>query len=258
MRFSAHFTGLRRRRDTTAEQVLFGVDVDLAAEAATDLGRDRADLILAEAVIAAINAQDVRLLRRGPDRHRALPARSARRRRAPPSRSARAAGSPGAAMTPAARRPRYGRVVHEPDPPASHPCGSAGAPREVAGSSWMTVGLPGHRELGIHHRGERIVRDDDRMRRVARQVAIPGDDDRDRLADVAHAALGDGAMLRRRERRADRHRREELGDQLAGEHSLHALHRVRGAGVDLRDPALRELAALEGDVLHADELQSST
>ena len=53
--------------------VLFGVDVDLGAEAATDFRSDRADLILAHAEHRGDHrAQDVRVLRRRPDRHRAL------------------------------------------------------------------------------------------------------------------------------------------------------------------------------------------
>ena len=53
--------------------VLLGVDVDLGAEAATDLRGDRAHLILAQADHRRDHRlQDVRVLRRRPDRHRLL------------------------------------------------------------------------------------------------------------------------------------------------------------------------------------------
>ena len=61
-------------------------------------------------------------------------------------------------------------------------------------------------------------------------------------------------MRRRRERRADRHRREDLGDLGAGEDRLDAVHRLRGAGVDRADAAVRHVAALERQVLHAGDL----
>ena len=53
--------------------VLLAVDVDLGAEAAADFGRDGAHLVLAQAVHRRDHRpQDVRVLRRRPDRHRAL------------------------------------------------------------------------------------------------------------------------------------------------------------------------------------------
>ena len=60
-------------------------------------------------------------------------------------------------------------------------------------------------------------------------------------------------MVRRRERRADRHRRQEFGDLRAGEDGFDAVHRLRGARVDGADAAVRHVAALERQVLHADE-----
>ena len=79
------------------------------------------------------------------------------------------------------------------------------------------------------------------------------DHDRDRLAAVADRVHGDRAMVRRRERRPDRHRRQELRDLRAGEDGFDAVHRLRGAGVDGADAAVRDVAALERQVLHADE-----
>ena len=77
----------------------------------------------------------------------------------------------------------------------------------LANVRWMTVGLPCHRLLDVDDRRQLVVVDDDRVGGVAREVAIGGDDDGDRLAAVADRVDGDRAMIRRRERRADRHRR---------------------------------------------------
>src|SRR6185503_2436894 len=60
-------------------------------------------------------------------------------------------------------------------------------------------------------------------------------------------------MIRRRERRPDRHRREELRDLRAGEHRLHSVDRLGGTGVDRGNPGMREVAALEREMLHTDE-----
>ena len=74
--------------------------------------------------------------------------------------------------------------------------------------------LAGHGQLGIDDGRQRSYSTDDGVGRVARDVAIGGHDDRHRLAGVAHDVDGDGTMRGRRERRADRHRAEELGDLL--------------------------------------------
>ena len=118
----------------------------------------------------------------------------------------------------------------------------------------MTVGLAGHRQLGIDDGRQRIVRHDDRVRGIASDIAIRRDDDGDRLAGEADDVGRNRAMLGRREWRPDRHRREELGDLRAGEHRLDAVHRLRGADVNRRDPPVRDVASLERDVLHAGDL----
>ena len=115
-------------------------------------------------------------------------------------------------------------------------------------------GLAAHRHLGVDDRGQRLVRHDDRIGGVAGEVAIGGDDDRDRLASEANDVSGDGVMRWRRERRADRHRRQELGNLFAGEHGFDAVHRLRGADVDRRDASVGDVAALERQVLHAGDL----
>ncbi len=94
------------------------------------------------------------------------------------------------------------------------------------------AGLAFHRRFGIDDDRQRIVRDDDRVGGIAREVAIGRDDDGHRLAGVAHHVDGDRVMRRRRKRRADRHRREHLRDVGAGVDRFDAVHLLGGAGVD--------------------------
>ena len=68
MRSSIHFTGARTSREKRGSGVLLAVDVDLAAEAASHLRRDRPHLVLAQAHHGGRHRpQDVRVLRRAPD-----------------------------------------------------------------------------------------------------------------------------------------------------------------------------------------------
>ena len=115
--------------------------------------------------------------------------------------------------------------------------------------------LPGHRLLGVDHRRQHLVIDDDGVGRVARGVAIAGDDHRHRLADVAHGIDRDRAMVGRWKRRADRHRTDELGNLRAGEHRLDTRHALGGADVDRANPAVGDVAPREGRMQHADDLQ---
>ena len=62
-------------------------------------------------------------------------------------------------------------------------------------------------------------------------------------------------MRRRRERRADRHRREHLRDVGAGVDGFDAIHLLGGAGIDRGDLAVRDVAALEREVQHAGHLE---
>jgi hypothetical protein len=127
--------------------------------------------------------------------------------------------------------------------------------RDVVGEVLMDLHrLPGHRLLGVDRRRQRVVRDDDRVGRVTSEVAIRGDDDGDGFAGEAHDFGRDGAMLRRRERRADRHRSKKLRELLAGKHGFDAVHGFRGADVDRCDASVRDVAALERQVLHPDDL----
>ena len=113
---------------------------------------------------------------------------------------------------------------------------------------------PGQRCLGIDHRRQRVVVDGDGVDRVARHVAVAGHDDGDRIADEADHVGGDRAMLRRGKRRRHRHGVEELRELRAGEDRLDAVERLRGSGVDGQDPAVRDIAALERQMLQTDDL----
>ena len=114
-------------------------------------------------------------------------------------------------------------------------------------------GLAGHRLLEIDDCRQRIVRDDDHIGGIARHVSIFRHHHGNRLASEANRVDGDRAVLGRRERRADGHRAEELGDLLAGEDRLNAIHRLRRARIDRNDAAVRDVAPLERHVQHADE-----
>ncbi len=114
--------------------------------------------------------------------------------------------------------------------------------------------LPRHRQLGIDDGGQGIDVDHDRVRGIARRVAVARHDHRHRLAREADHVGRDGAVRWRGKGRADRHRPEQLRDLRAGEHRLDAVHRLGGAGVDRADAAVRDVAALEREVLHAGDL----
>ena len=183
--------------------VLFPVDVDLGAEAAAHFRSDRPDLILAQSGHRGDErAQDVRVLRRRPDGHRAFArlvvrhhaSRLHRRRREAlvhhPLRDddlglgerlvdRRVVDGAGGAHAGAARHQRHRQVVRE---------GGMNDRR-----------LPGHRLFEIDDGRQRVVRHDDRVGGVARDVAIARHDDGDRLAAVADRVDGDRAMVGRRE-----------------------------------------------------------
>ena len=246
-----------RRFEIAAATYSSAVDVDLGAEAAAHFRSDRPDLILAQPGHRRDERpQDVRVLRRRPDGHRALArlvvrhhaSRLHRRRREAlvhhPLRDddlglgerlidRRVVDGAGGAHAGAARHQRHRQVVRK---------GGMDDRR-----------LPRHRQLEIHDRRQRVVGDDDRVGGVPRDVAIARHDDGDRLAAVADRVHGDRAMVGRRERRADRHGRQELRDLRAGEDRFDAFHRLRGTRVDGADTAVRDVAALERQVLHADE-----
>ena len=239
--------------------VLLAVDVDLGPEPAPDLGRDGAHLVLTHPVqLGDERAQDVGVLRRRPDGHRAL---------APlvvGDDAARLHRGGGEALVHHALRHHDvgvgerlvdGAVVHR------LAVGRHAGPARHQGHRQVVVEVgvdhrrvAGHRHLGVDHRGPHLVVDDDGVGGVPGRVAVRGHDHRHRLADVAHDVGGHGAVLGRRERGADGHRVEERGDLRPREHRLDAVHRLGRARVDRPDAAVGDIAALEGGVPQAEDL----
>ena len=242
------------------DDVLLAVDVDLRAEAATHLRRDRPHLVLPHAVHGGDEGpEDVRVLGGGPDGHRVLTrfvvredaARLHRRRSEP-------------LVDHPLRHHHLGvgeRLVDGAVVDRLHVGRDTGAARhqrhrEVVLEVGMDLRrLAGHRQLGIDHRRQRLVVDDDGVGGVARQVTVGGNHHRHRLAHIADRVDRHRRMIGRRERRADRHRADELRNLGAGIDRLDPRHRLGGAGVDGGDATMRDVAALERRVHHADELE---
>ena len=114
------------------------------------------------------------------------------------------------------------------------------------------VGVLGLGEVG--DRGQRFVVDVDEFDRVLGDVTVVGDDERDRIADELHLALGQ----RRARRVGDVLARDrvpgllDVGVQiLGGEHRVHAGQRQRRRCVDAVDAGAGERAADEAGVQHA-------
>src|SRR5439155_3175193 len=93
----------------------------------------------------------------------------------------------------------------------------------------------------VEHRLERVVVDLDQLERVLGEVAVAGDDDRERLAHVARGADGSGVVG---DRRLDpgRKRTRERRDVLAGEDADDPRSLERRARVELH-VCVRELGA---------------
>ena len=249
-----HVELLRQRR----RHVLLAVDVDLGPEPAADFGRDGAHPVLAEARHPRREgAQDVRVLGRRPEGQLVLARLVVRHH------PARFDGVRGQPLVDHALRDDHvgvgerlvdGRVVDR--LPAPH----AGPPRQrTEGHVGRVVGVqhgrpPGHRQLGVDHRGQRLDVDGHRVGGVARRVAVARHDHRHRVADEAHRVHGHRAMLGRGERGPDGHGVEEFGDLRPREDRLDAVHRGGGAGVDRPDAPVRDVAALEREVAQAVDL----
>ena len=77
---------------------------------------------------------------------------------------------------------------------------------------------------------------------ILREIRIRGEDDRHRLADIAHAILRQHGLtiglqsLDAREADIDR---RKIGDVFGGPHRAHAGHRARLRGIDGNDPPVR-------------------
>ena len=107
----------------------------------------------------------------------------------------------------------------------------------------------GDRGFGVDHGRQRLVLDLDQLERVLGDVAALGGDDRDRLADVAHAVQRDAALLDRRVGEAGQGS-GDLGDVGAGHDQGHARQRLGPADIDRLDAGMGVRAAQRGRVQH--------
>src|SRR2546422_826465 len=155
-------------------------------------------------------------------------------------------------------------------PSADRPAGSANRGGEGEGElrpPWGMEGGPARRDAlrHVHHRRQRLPRDRDPVDRVLRARAALGHDHRDRLADVPRAIAAEGPLGRLAD--VERDRRGEAGRWRAKERQrLHpareiveredggdAGERLRGNGIDPREPGVGVRRAQERRVEHPRE-----
>ena len=98
--------------------------------------------------------------------------------------------------------------------------------------------------------GQRLVVDLDQLQRILGEVAVGGDNDRDRLADIAHALDRDRPALDRR-LYADDEARRQRGDLSAGENGRDAECLARRRSVDGADFRMRVRRAQDRGVQRA-------
>jgi hypothetical protein len=243
-----HFTG---RPTTLAARVTkaSGVVVDLRSEAAADVGRHHPQPALGDAEHEGAHQQadDVRVLRGGVERVLVV-----------------------AGVVLADRGARLHRVRHQPvvddverrDVRGGPDRGVDGvavvldeAPVEAAVAVELVVHLRRtglERGAHVDDRRQRLDLELDRLGRVARLRQRLGDDGGDRVADVAHLALGEHRMLRLEHRLAEAvgdlpaaGHTADGGEVLGGEDLQHTGHRGRPGGVESGDPAVRHVRAQE-------------
>ena len=110
--------------------------------------------------------------------------------------------------------------------------------------------------LGVDDGGQRLVVDLDQLGRVLGEVARLGHDERDRVADEADVALGEGPEGRAGHGRrvtlehGRLHRADVRVEVRGGEHRPDAGHGPRRVDVEAGDPGVREVAAHERGVQH--------
>ena len=136
--------------------------------------------------------------------------------------------------------------------------GVAGLPVEdvVVGLALLVVAddrrVGVERPLGVHHGSDHLVLDVDQLERVARRVAVVGDDERDLLALEAHLVGGEHGLRVVRHRRHPR--QPERLEHGAGDDRVHLRVRLGGGGVDRHDPGVRVRAAQDRAVQHAGQV----
>jgi hypothetical protein len=219
---------------------------DLHAEAAADVRRDDADLVLGDPELAGHEEADqVRVLAR--EVHGELAGAEVRHAGARLDR-------------------RAGRAVVD-DPALHHHVGVTPGGVHVAAGDRPLVRLVGpellvherravlERLLGVDHHGQRVVLDEHLFGRVDDAVLVAADHDRDGLADALDDALGERPRLRCLDlhpRRDPDHRERRLEvEVVGGEHPVHARGALGARRVDRRDPRVRLGRAHDRHVEHA-------
>ena len=134
-----------------------------------------------------------------------------------------------------------------------HLVGGHGVGVELLAHRWRTGR---DRLAAIRDRRQEIVVDVDQRGGVLGDIAAVGDDDRDRLTNVRHLAVGEREAPHAVERRAGigmphhaalGHDRREV---VEGEHGVHARQRQRGILHDAADRGMRVRAAHEAGMQH--------
>ena len=230
----------RQQRD----QHVFGIDDQLGAEAAADVGRQHAHAMrLEREQIADELAHLVGDLGRRPHRqepgHRVVLGDEPSRLHGLATGAADAQGQ----ARPARCRLQRGRDVAARE---SH------AAREVVGDVVVHARRPRSRRL--LRRRQRLPGDVDQRARILRGVASLGDHDRDSFADEARAVAGEEGEVLAGERRVGRHDRQWAHGvvQIGERHHAHHAGRLRRAlGVDRADAGVGVWAAEDGGVEHA-------
>ncbi len=235
-----------------------GVDEDLRAEAAADIGRHHPQLVLMRDVVERRQHQagDMRILRRGVEGKMLL-----------------------GVVVFADRRARLHRVRHQPvvgDVERNHV--GRRLERGIRRGFLADGPVVDHVARGFRMQLRRarldcgadigrnrqfLIVDDDGFRRVAGLVLGLGNHHRDRLSGEAHdfrrhrrpsAHLHAGAVLRRDRPAADQIADLVVDDFLSGQHPDHARHALRSRDVDALDPGMRVRAADEMRVGQAHNL----
>jgi hypothetical protein len=222
---------------------LFGVDEDLGAEAAADVRRDDAQLVLRRDADEGRQheARDMRVLARRVERERV------RARVVIADRSARLHGVGDEPVVdeielrhmPGAREGGIGRGLV-----AEMPLVAGVVARDIVDDGRALGQRVGHADRRRQH----VVIDDDRLARVFRLRVGVGDDDADMVADIAHLALRQRRMAARLHRRAvlvvdhpaaDQPADLVGGEIVAGQHGQHAGLGQRRRRVDSLDRGVR-------------------
>ncbi len=238
----------RRAREREA-QCLLGVNVQLAPERTSDVGRDDPELVLGDAGrTRERDPRDVWDLRRGPEGELAH-GRHGRCDRA--ARLDRARGVP-RRLEAELQLDRGGVEQALVAPPAVAPVDHAVRPELLVHQRSVLL----HRGLHVEDGGEGFVLDVDRLGRVIRLTPRLGHDDRDPVALEPGLVLRQGPVVRRLDVLGDRpDHRQRPGPRVrqvgATPRPHHARHLERFRDIDVDDAGVRERAPDEGHVCHA-------